>query len=111
MKSGENKLRELISLMIQQNSDDQNGPYKATVLDTAPLTIQPLDMTIDGKKKVPIRGVGQLDMGSSHSLKVGDTVLVIVTANDYSSKDGKAHISDENRQYSIDSSIVLGVVK
>lgn len=112
MKSGANVLNEFVEYKIAEALSDMAGPYRATVIDTSPLTIQPLELTPDGKKQVPIRGVRQLVLGNGLTIAKGDEVLVIVQAQSgANSEKGKPFISDPNRAYSVDSSIVIGVIR
>lgn len=112
MKSGANVLNEFVEFKIAEALSSTMGPYRAEVIDTSPLTIQPLELTVEGKKQVPIRGVKQLVLGSGMSLSKGDEVLVIVPSRSgTSSEKNKFFIADPNRNYSIDSSIVIGVIR
>lgn len=119
MKSGENMLVKLIDRRVNTAINGMKGLYLATVIDTSPLTIQPKVLTADGKKQVPIRDVRQLDFDystnsdySPRKLKKNDDVLVGVIADStaYYEK-GKDLREDPDRYYSVDSSIVLGVIK
>ncbi|MFD1455244.1 hypothetical protein ACFQ44_06035 [Levilactobacillus lanxiensis] len=112
MKTGASKLNELIDLRVSLALADRDALYRAFVTDTSPLTVQPKVMTTGGKKHTPVRGVKRLDWGGTRELAVGDEVLVGVLADsDANDKKGKTYIADENRRYSIDSSIVIGVIK
>lgn len=112
MKSGASKLSELIELKIEAALADRDTLYRAFVTDTSPLTVQPQVMTTSGAKHTPVRGVKRLDWGGTRELEVGDEVLVgILADSDANVKKGKTYVADANRRYSIDSSIVIGVIK
>lgn len=122
MKVGKNKLEELIDFKVQAAVTGNKILYLATVTDTSPLTIQPLVLTADGKKMTAVTGVRQLDFnyldgtgkdtGGPRKLKVGDDVLVGILADSVENYTrGKAYKADLNRFNSVDSSIVIGVVR
>lgn len=112
MKSGESKLDEFIDFKIDQALADRKALYRAYVTDTSPLTVQPKVLAANGKKQTPVRGIKRLDWGGTKGLAVGDEVLVGVLADsDAHDQKGKTYAADANRQYSIDSSIVIGVIK
>lgn len=118
MKSGENGLDQLINFRITQALKSSGTLYRAKVIKVSPLTVQPLVLTPDRKKQTPIQGVSQLDFSywsgteKSRSLKVDDVVLVGVIADSVDNANGtKNYVADPNRHNSIDSSIVIGVIK
>lgn len=122
MKVGKNKLEELIDFKVHAAVTSSKSLYLATVTDTSPLTVQPLALTEDGKKMTAVTGVRQLDFnyldgngkdtGGPRQLKVGEDVLVAVLTDSMENyTHGKAFKTDSNRYNSIDSSIVIGVVK
>lgn len=122
MKTGENLLIKLIDSHIGQAVSGLKTLFIGRVIKTSPLTVQPAAMTADGKKRTPVSDCRQLDFGfyvkggdddgHTRELKVGDDVLVGVIADSLENyKKGKDFREDVNRRNSIDSSIVLGVIK
>ncbi|MCY9807022.1 hypothetical protein OXT66_05585 [Lentilactobacillus senioris] len=121
MKAGENSLVPLINLLIEEHD---SGPhiYRGRIISTSPLTVQPSNLDFDGSKKMPIVECEQLDFsfyikgsddtGHTRELKVGDEVLVLVftdSMENYSK--GKDFREDPLRKNSVDSSIIVGVIK
>ena len=118
MKGGENLLLSLIDQRIIAKIRGLKGVYRAAVVATSPLTVQPRALTEDGKKQTAVRNVGQLDFGmfikdgKARPLEVGDEVLVVVVSEGAPVfKKGGNYYADPYRANSIDSSIVLGVIK
>lgn len=118
MKGGESILLALIDQRVLSAISGLKGVYRAGVIATSPLTVQPRALTEDGKKQTAVRNVGQLDFASfikgaeARPLKVGDEVLVIVVSDGAANfKKGKDYHADPYRANSVDSSIVLGVIK
>lgn len=120
MKSGENLLVPLIDQRVALGISGLKGLYRAEVVATSPLTVQPRALTADGKKQTAVRKVAQLDLGALvegtgvkvRGYKVGDEVLVgVITEGTANFKKGKDYHADPYRINSVDSSIVLGVIK
>ncbi|WP_304057854.1 hypothetical protein [Levilactobacillus namurensis] len=123
MKSGENKLIELIAQMITERVDGLKSVYTARVIATNPLTLQPSVLTPEGKKKVPVRGARQLDFTKfivsqdgtpfkARPLKVDDDVLAIIISDSTAYyRKGGTYLQDNTRVNSVDSTIVVGVIK
>ena len=120
MKGGENLLLSLIDQRVALAISGLRALYRAEVIDTKPLTVQPRFLTEDGKKRTAVRHVSQLDWGALiegdgvrvRGLEVGDEVLVgVITDGTPVFKKGQDYHTDPYRINSIDSSIVLGVIK
>ncbi|KRK48196.1 hypothetical protein GPK34_02170 [Secundilactobacillus kimchicus] len=122
MKTGENSLVALIDSRISQSVSGLKTLFVGRVIKTKPLTVQPATMTVEGKKRTPVSDCYQLDFGfyvpgkseggHTRELKIGDDVLVGVIADSLEHyKKGQTLREDRNRMNSVDSSIVLGVIK
>lgn len=118
MKGGENLLLDLIDQRVTLGISGLKGVYWANVISTSPLTVQPRSLTEDGKKQTAVRNVKQLDFskfivgGKARPLEVDDEVLVLViTDGTPNFEKGKDYHADPYRANSIDSSIVVGVIK
>lgn len=122
MKTGKNLLLNLIDSRIDLKIEGLKGIYPGKIIATNPLTVQPTTLDSDGSKKMPIVGCRQInfefyikgdeDTGHTRNLKIDDEVLVAVFSDSLENyKKGKEFREDPNRRNSVDSSIVLGVIK
>lgn len=121
MITGENLLVKLIDSRIDENKPGLQV-YPGRIISTSPLTVQPKVLDFDGSKKMPVVECKQIDFnfyikgsddtGHTRELKVDDEVLVLTftdSMENYSK--GKDFREDPLRKNSIDSSIILGVIK
>ncbi|WP_461243683.1 hypothetical protein [Secundilactobacillus muriivasis] len=122
MKTGANKLLELIDYEVETYITGLKTIYLATVTGLSPLTVQSRALNPDGKKQAPIQDVRQLDFeyyikgseddGHTRELKVGDEVVVAVFADSIANYEkGKNFTVDPYRRNSVDSSVIMGVLK
>ncbi|WP_268914124.1 hypothetical protein [Lentilactobacillus sp. SPB1-3] len=122
MKIGENLLLNLIDQRINAAVSGLKTIYLGRIISTSPLTVQPKALDDDGSKKMPVRDCRQLDFeyyikgsednGHARELANGDEVVVAVFADSIENyTKGKDFREDPNRRNSVDSSIILGVIK
>lgn len=122
MKNGKNMFLELIENKISDSIGGLKTLLVGKIINLSPLSVQPLALTADGKKRTPMTDCRQLDFkmylrgphddGTTRQLKLGDDVLVGVISESLENySKGKSFREDPNRSHSVDSSIVLGVIK